>query len=131
MSLFSRDKRKIVILDDEESVRYSVSAYFKRKGFDTHAVSTSTELMNFLEGNQPDVILLDIHLDTENGIESIPAIKQAAPQAMLMILTVDEYDRNMLQKCLAKGAAGYINKAIGLTGMHDMVMEALLREDQT
>jgi two-component system, NarL family, nitrate/nitrite response regulator NarL len=60
---------------------------------------------------QPDLILLDNHLPGVNGVDAIPALRQAAPQAKLMMLTVSE-DEADLAAALRAGACGYLLKTI-------------------
>jgi two-component system nitrate/nitrite response regulator NarL len=60
---------------------------------------------------QPDLILLDNHLPGVNGVDAIPALRQAAPQARVMMLTVSE-DEADLAAALRAGACGYLLKTI-------------------
>ena len=58
---------------------------------------------------QPDVILLDNHLPGVNGVDALPALREAAPGARIVMLTVSE-DEEDLSVALRKGAAGYLLK---------------------
>lgn len=58
---------------------------------------------------QPDMILLDNHLPGVNGVDALPALHEAAPQARILMLTVSE-DENDLAAALRGGAAGYLLK---------------------
>lgn len=60
---------------------------------------------------QPDVILLDNHLPGVNGVDALPALREAAPKAVILMLTVSE-DENDLAAALRGGAAGYLLKTI-------------------
>jgi two-component system nitrate/nitrite response regulator NarL len=60
---------------------------------------------------QPDLILLDNHLPGVNGVDAIPALKEAAPQARILMLTVSE-DEADLAAALRGGASGYLLKTI-------------------
>ena len=60
---------------------------------------------------QPDVILLDNHLPGATGIQALPGLKEAAPDAKVVLLTVSE-DEQDLQAALRGGAAGYLLKTI-------------------
>jgi two-component system, NarL family, nitrate/nitrite response regulator NarL len=60
---------------------------------------------------QPDVILLDNHLPGVTGIQALPGLKDAAPQARVLLLTVSE-DEADLQAALRGGAHGYLLKTI-------------------
>ena len=60
---------------------------------------------------QPDLILLDNHLPGVNGVDALPALRQAAPAARIMMLTVSE-DEADLAAALRGGACGYLLKTI-------------------
>lgn len=60
---------------------------------------------------QPDVILLDNHLPGVNGVDALPALREAAPQARVLMLTVSE-DGDDLAAALRGGACGYLLKTI-------------------
>jgi two-component system nitrate/nitrite response regulator NarL len=60
---------------------------------------------------QPDVILLDNHLPGATGIQALPGLKDAAPNARVILLTVSE-DAEDLQAALRAGAHGYLLKTI-------------------
>lgn len=58
---------------------------------------------------QPDVILLDNHLPGVKGVDALPGLREAAPSARILMLTVSE-DENDLAAALRGGAAGYLLK---------------------
>jgi two-component system, NarL family, nitrate/nitrite response regulator NarL len=60
---------------------------------------------------QPDLILLDNHLPGVNGVDALPALRQAAPGARVLMLTVSE-DEADLAAALRAGASGYLLKTI-------------------
>lgn len=60
---------------------------------------------------QPDVILLDNHLPGVNGVNALPSLLEAAPNACILMLTVSE-DENDLAAALHGGASGYLLKTM-------------------
>lgn len=60
---------------------------------------------------QPDVILLDNHLPGVRGVDALAGLKEAAPNARLIMLTVSE-DEADLACALRQGAHGYLLKTI-------------------
>ncbi|MBK9442529.1 MAG: response regulator [Comamonadaceae bacterium] len=60
---------------------------------------------------QPDLILLDNHLPGVNGVDALPGLRQAAPAACILMLTVSE-DEDDLARALRGGASGYLLKTI-------------------
>jgi two-component system nitrate/nitrite response regulator NarL len=60
---------------------------------------------------QPDVILLDNHLPGVRGVDALPDLKSAAPNARIMMLTVSEAEED-LAAALRHGANGYLLKTM-------------------
>ena len=74
---------------------------------------------------QPDIILLDNHLPGVCGVDALPALRDAAPQARILMLTVSE-DAADLAAALRGGAIGYLLK----TMEGDALIAAILRAEQ-
>ena len=60
---------------------------------------------------QPDVVLLDNHLPGVRGVDALPDLRQAAPAARVLMLTVSE-DEQDLADALRGGAQGYVLKTV-------------------
>ncbi len=60
---------------------------------------------------QPDVILLDNHLPGVNGVDMLPGLRDAAPGARVLMLTISE-DEQDLAAALRGGACGYLLKTM-------------------
>jgi len=60
---------------------------------------------------QPDLILLDVDMPGVRGVDALPALREAAPAARVLMLTVSE-DEQDLSTALRAGAAGYLLKSI-------------------
>jgi DNA-binding NarL/FixJ family response regulator len=58
---------------------------------------------------KPDIVLMDISMPNSGGIEATRRIKQLAPEAKILILTVHE-DKGLMQEAIRAGAMGYILK---------------------
>jgi two-component system, NarL family, nitrate/nitrite response regulator NarL len=69
---------------------------------------------------QPDLILLDNHLPGVSGIDAIGALKAAAPQARVLMLTVSEHEAD-LARGLRAGADGYLFKTIDTVDLADSI----------
>jgi two-component system, NarL family, nitrate/nitrite response regulator NarL len=80
------------------------------------------EALRCLAQQSPDVILLDNHLPGVRGMDGIPALKDAAPRARILMLTVSE-NADDLSVALKAGADGYLLKTVE----SDQLCDAILR----
>jgi two-component system nitrate/nitrite response regulator NarL len=104
---------RILVVDDHTLFRRGLIALLSR---DEHLsvvaeAGDAGEAIRQAQATQPDVILLDNHLPGVHGIDALPQLREAAPQARIVMLTVSE-DANDLAQALARGAAGYLLKTI-------------------
>lgn len=82
------------------------------------------EALRCLEKAQPHVILLDNHLPGVRGVDGIPSIKEAAPAAKVLMLTVSE-DEKDLAAALQAGADGYLLKTMESDQLIDTIFKVL------
>jgi two-component system nitrate/nitrite response regulator NarL len=71
---------------------------------------------------QPDVVLLDNHLPGVNGVDALSGLREAAPDAKVLMLTVSEDERD-LAAALRGGARGYLLKTVD----HEVLSQAIAR----
>ncbi len=115
---------RVLIIDDHTLFRSGIKLLLQRQtGFDVVG-----EAGNGLEGVKdakrlkPDVVLLDLHMPDISGLETIPLLKDEAPQAQIIMLTVSE-DADDLLDALRIGARGYLLKNIDT----DFLLESIRR----
>jgi DNA-binding NarL/FixJ family response regulator len=68
----------------------------------------------------PDVVLMDIRMPKMNGIEAARQMKEVAPSAKILILTISDEDDDLFEAIRA-GASGYLLKDIPLDELADSV----------
>ena len=116
-----KGKISVGLIDDEENIRLTVGASLNFEDdivCDQSFGTCETALHELKEGHHClDVILLDIGLPGMNGLEGIKRLKQLSPSTKIVMMTVDERDRSILQ-ALADGASGYIVKGASFTGQY-------------
>jgi two-component system nitrate/nitrite response regulator NarL len=82
----------------------------------------ANEAQRCAASQQPDVILLDNHMPGVSGVDALPGIRQVAPAARVLMLTVSEEPQD-LAAALRGGACGYLLKTMD----SDMLTAAILR----
>ena len=82
------------------------------------------EALRRLAEVRPDLILLDNHLPGLHGVNAIRALKEAAPEAKVLMLTVSE-DAQDLAGALQMGADGYLLKTVESDQLCDAIVKVL------
>ncbi len=75
-------------------------------------------------GGLPDVILLDVELPGQNGIEAVQKIKSLSPATRVLMLTVFD-DHEKVFKAICAGASGYLLKTSPVDRIVESIHEAL------
>jgi len=104
---------RILVVDDHTLFRRGLTALLSRDA-QFHVVGDAADAGQALrraQELQPDLILLDNHLPGVNGVDVLPSLREAAPEARVLMLTVSE-DEADLAAALRGGACGYLLKTI-------------------
>jgi len=72
--------RTLLVVDDEESVRYSFRRIFAKEGMDVLTASTAAEGIDAVRRHRPDVVVLDIQLPDRSGLELFGEIHPLDPK---------------------------------------------------
>lgn len=105
---------RLVMVDDHEMVLHGVKAMLAHFVEDIDVVGTATNVdgaMSLVTTERPDVILCDIRLGRESGLDLCKQVKAASPDTHVVFLTVYE-DEQYLYQALRVGASGYILKRV-------------------
>jgi DNA-binding response OmpR family regulator len=80
-------ERKILVVDDDPDILKVVSAFLELEGFKVYKASTIAEAKTLIERNSPDLVVLDIMLPDENGLEWLKEVKRFYPLTPILLLT--------------------------------------------
>jgi len=104
---------RILVVDDHTLFRRGLTALLHRDPqFEVVGdAADAGEAQRRAQELKPDLILLDNHLPGVTGVDALPALREAAPAAQVLMLTVSEDERD-LAAALRAGASGYLLKTI-------------------
>jgi DNA-binding NarL/FixJ family response regulator len=107
-------KTRILLVDDHAIVRLGLMTLLNDQP-DMEVVaeaSTAGEAVRAVEKHQPDVVLMDIRLPGEGGIEATRQITARFPESKVVMLT-SFADDELVMRAISAGAMGYVLKQVG------------------
>jgi len=102
---------RIAIVEDNKVIRESLAAYVHRDP-ELRCVcvcGSAEEALEKLPHERPDVVLMDIQLPNQSGIECTAKLKQLLPEVRIIMVTVYG-NPDLIFKALSAGACGYLLK---------------------
>lgn len=106
------DRVRVVLIDDDELTRSVLRMALSAEAFEVvaEAASGRTGLEACLR-TKPELIFLDVTMPDMSGLEILPAIRDAFPNAEVLMVTAAS-DRQTIEKAIFGGASGYIVKPL-------------------
>ncbi|MCX7857648.1 MAG: sigma-54 dependent transcriptional regulator [Deltaproteobacteria bacterium] len=122
-------KNTILIIDDEEPILESLEMYFSEKGFNVICAKTAEEGMHKTLLFDPDLIILDVRLPDQDGLELIKRLKEKKKDTQVIIITAF-HDMETTIKAVKRGAYEYIPKPLDIEELDSAVCKALKAEEK-
>jgi two-component system, NarL family, response regulator NreC len=105
------DPIRVLLADDHAVLRSGLKLLLNGRS-DMTVVGEAADgvvLLDLIQETNPDIILLDLTMPRLGGLDVLPLLRQRAPQARVLILTMHD-DESYLRQALAAGASGYVLK---------------------
>jgi two-component system nitrate/nitrite response regulator NarL len=120
---------RVLVVDDHTLFRRGLKALLEADGrFEVVGeAGDAGEAQRHAQATQPDVILLDNHLPGVHGVDALPGLREAAPAARILMLTVSE-DECDLAAALRGGACGYLLKTVDSEELAAAILRCLQGE---
>ncbi len=114
----------ILIVDDDEGIRNSLSGIFEDEGYKVLTASSCEETMRVLKVRIPDLILLDSCLSNINGIQILKDIKVKNPD-IPVIMMLEHRNMELAVKAIHMGAYDLLEKPVSLEKVLFCIKRAL------
>ncbi|MFU2208337.1 response regulator [Solidesulfovibrio sp. C21] len=103
------DPIRVLIVDDEERFRDTLAKLLSRHGFSVRTAGGGEAALALLGEAPCDVIVLDVKMPGLSGEEALPLLRQACPEAEVLVLT-GHASVDIASVMIAGGAADYLLK---------------------
>ena len=128
MSVTAGPAARILVVDDDPAMRHMLVNYFTGENLQASSVAGRQDMMRHFVGSEPNLVVLDLRLDREDGLDLLREIR-ARSDVPVIIMTGhrrDEIDRVV---GLELGADDYITKPFGLRELLARVRAVLRRQE--
>jgi len=115
---------RILVIDDEESVRYSFTKLLAEPEYQVIQAQNGEQGLQKLQSEHPDLIILDIQMPGLSGLEVLQQIKMLAPKTPVLVITAFGSSDRVI-KAMKYGAYEYIEKPFDIPVMKNLIDEAL------
>jgi CheY-like chemotaxis protein len=113
---------RILIVDDENSIRTTLVRWFGLRGFDVDQAADGVDAIEKCRETEYDIITMDIEMPRMTGQEAIAEIRKFRPQTPIVVLTGFSRDS---QPLLALGVAKILNKPLRMSELEMHVRQIL------
>jgi DNA-binding NarL/FixJ family response regulator len=122
-------RRRVLIVDDHPVVRQGLTLAIEREiDLEVCGEAESIETaLRLVEGGHPDVVIIDLSLDGEDGIELIDFIKSRWPSVKVLVYSSHD-EETFAGRILRAGATGFVSKRAAMPNLIAAVRQILCGE---
>jgi two-component system response regulator PilR (NtrC family) len=121
-------KDKILVADDEQSMREFLDIMLKKEGYKVSLASNGEEVAKLVENDLFDLVLLDIRMPKLDGISALKKIKSNAPETIVIMITAYASADTAI-KAMKEGAYDYITKPFKVEEIKLIINNALEKKN--
>ena len=99
---------KILLAEDDHTMVSLLTTLLKMEGFEVVALDASADIPAAVKNENPDSLLMDVHIGQQNGMDVVQAIRKDPENADLRIVMASGY--NVKDECIQRGANHFLLK---------------------
>ena len=123
-------KNRILVVDDELSMRQFLMILLKKDGYDVEVASNGKEALEKLEKNSFSVILMDYNMpEAIDGIDLLNEFIQRTANTQIVVITAFASTEQAI-KAIELGAADYVSKPFNVAEIRDIVKKCILNIEE-
>jgi two-component system, NtrC family, nitrogen regulation response regulator GlnG len=114
----------ILIADDDRGIRTVLTQALARVGYDVRTTGTAATLWSWISDGQGDLVITDVIMPDENGLDLIPRIRKLRPDLRVVVMSAHSTLMTAV-KATERGAFEYLPKPFDLKELVSVVQRAL------
>ena len=119
----------ILVADDDRAIRTVLTQALARHGFDVRTTGNAATLWNWVEHGDGDLVITDVVMPDENGLDLVPRIKKLRPDLKIVVMSAQNTLLTAV-KATERGAFEYLPKPFDLNELVNVVQRALAQPQQ-
>ena len=127
MNVAARSNRRILVVDDEDSIREVLTDFLSMEGYSVLAVPSGEEAVERLQSAEFDAVVLDMKMPGMDGLELLEHINELAPGAFTVMMTGYGTVETAIA-AMKRGADEYILKPFKVQDVIDMLERGLKQQ---
>lgn len=117
----------VLIVDDDIEVLKVLKKILESNGWQIYTSPTGTSALALLEQQKINIILLDIKLPDQSGLDVLKIIKEKYPSIPVIMITGFGYDDQLVNESLKLGAAGYFSKSTPIKELMETIENTIAK----
>ncbi len=115
---------KLLLIDDEEDVRYSIQRIFDSPEIELATAASGEEGLKVIPKFKPDLVLMDVRMTGMTGLETLRRIRQSDPKLLVILMTGYSTTQTTIE-AMKLGAYDYLLKPFDIAKLKEVVASAL------
>jgi nitrogen regulation protein NR(I) len=115
---------KLLLIDDEEDVRYSLQRIFDSPEIELAAAASGEEGLKLISKFKPDLVLMDVRMGAINGLETLRKIRAVNPKLLVILMTAYGTTQTAIE-AMKLGAYDYLLKPFDAVKIKELIANAL------
>ena len=115
--------RRILVADDEESIRWVLSKSLKKQGFSVDLAEDGLQARQLARKNHYDLAVLDIKMPGIQGIDLLKILQDESPDTLVIVMTAESTMENAVS-AMKHGAYDYLTKPFDLDALDAIILKA-------
>ncbi|MDX2144227.1 MAG: nitrogen regulation protein NR(I) [Rhodospirillaceae bacterium] len=120
----------VLVADDDHGIRTVLSHALGRAGFDVRTTGTASTLWQWVADGEGDVVVTDVVMPDENGLDLVPRIKKIRPDLRIIVMSAQNTLLTAV-KAAERGAFEYLPKPFDLGELVNVVKRALAQRGES
>jgi DNA-binding NtrC family response regulator len=114
---------KLLVIDDEAGIRFSVQQIFRSESIQVLAAESGREGLELIRTESPDVVLLDIRLGHQSGLSLLEEIHQLDSKCLVVLIT-GHGNTDTAIDAMKRGAFDYLVKPLDVNQLRQVIDQA-------